>query len=80
VYALEATREVAEGFGDGVVGVEAVHLNEAAGRARYRDLRRGAGEHLPVPCVLLDGRLVSPNIPDQEDLREIIAAALASAP
>ena len=67
---------MADGFGDGIVAVEAVHLNEASGRSRYRELRRSAGVHLPVPCVLLDERLVFSNIPDQEDLREIITIEL----
>jgi hypothetical protein len=70
---------VARDFGEELVRVEVVHLNEEVGRSRYRDLRRSAGVHLPVPCVLLDGRLACPNIPDQTDLRDLITAALAGA-
>jgi hypothetical protein len=58
------------------VAVEVVTLKEAAGAVRYRELRRLAGEHLPVPCVLLDGRLVSPGIPEQEELRAVVQAVL----
>lgn len=64
-------------FGDGTVDVEVVTLKEAEGAARYRDLRREAGEHLPVPCVLVEGRLVAPGIPEQEELRAVFRDALA---
>jgi hypothetical protein len=68
---------VAGEFAEGVVEVEVVTLKERAGVERYRELRRSAGEHLPVPCVLLEGRLVSPGIPEQEDLRAVVVEALA---
>jgi hypothetical protein len=68
---------VAGEFAEGVVEVEVVTLKERVGAERYRELRRSAGEHLPVPCVLLEGRLVSPGIPEQEDLRALVAEALA---
>lgn len=64
-------------FGEGVVEVEVVTLKERAGAERYRDLRRLAGEHLPVPCVLVECRLVSPGIPEQDELRQVLADALA---
>lgn len=64
-------------FAEGVINVEVVILKERAGAERYRELRRIAGEHLPVPCVLLEGRLVSPGIPELEDLRAVLVAALA---
>lgn len=67
---------MAEEFGDNAVEVEVVTLKEPAGAARYRDLRRQAGVHLPVPCVLVDGRLVSPGIPEQDELREVFRSAL----
>ena len=54
-----------------------VILKEAAGAARYRDLRREAGEHLPVPCVLVEGTLAFPGIPEQEELRRVLAERLA---
>jgi hypothetical protein len=53
-----------------------VTLKEAAGAARYRELRREAGVHLPVPCVLIEGDLASPGIPEPEELRERVEAAL----
>ncbi|MHB9149065.1 MAG: hypothetical protein ACYC33_03100 [Thermoleophilia bacterium] len=65
-------------FGEGVVEVEVVTLKEREGAERYRELRRLAGEHLPVPCVLVECRLVSPGIPEQEELREVLADALAA--
>jgi hypothetical protein len=68
---------VAGEFAEGVIEVEVVTLKEWAGAERYRELRRIAGEHLPVPCVLLAGRLVSPGIPEPEDLRAAVRAALA---
>ncbi|MHB1344101.1 MAG: hypothetical protein ACYCX3_07050 [Thermoleophilia bacterium] len=61
------------------MSVEVVTLKEAAGAERYRELRRIAGEHLPVPCVLVECRLVSPGIPEQDELREHLAEALAAA-
>ena len=64
-------------FGEGVVEVEVVTLKEPAGAERYRELRQRAGEHLPVPCVLLECRLISPGIPEQDFLRERVAEALA---
>jgi hypothetical protein len=67
---------VAEEYGEGVVDVEVVTLKEAEGAERYRELRRLAGEHLPVPCVLVECRLVSPGIPEQDDLRACFDAAL----
>lgn len=75
MIAIDATREVTADFGDDVV-VEVVTLKEHAGAERYRELRRSAGEHLPVPCVLLEGHLVSPGIPEPEALREVIMEAL----
>lgn len=66
-------------FGEGVVEVEVVTLKERAGAERYRELRRLAGEHLPVPCVLVECRLVSPGIPEQEALRQVLADSLAVA-
>lgn len=64
-------------YGEGVVDVEVVTLKEAEGAERYRELRRLAGEHLPVPCVLVECRLVAPGIPEQEDLRARFDAAIA---
>ncbi len=66
-------------FGEDAVNVEVVTLKEAAGAERYRELRRIAGEHLPVPCVLVECRLVSPGIPEQDELREVLAEALIAA-
>lgn len=66
-------------FGEGTVAVEVVTLKEAAGAERYRELRRLAGEHLPVPCVLVECRLVSPGIPEQDELRQALSDALAAA-
>ncbi|MHB0980462.1 MAG: hypothetical protein ACYC5Q_10420 [Thermoleophilia bacterium] len=66
-------------FGEGAVEVEVVTLKDAAGAERYRELRRLAGEHLPVPCVLVECRLVSPGIPEQDELRKVLADALAGA-
>ena len=63
-------------FAEGEVAVEVVTLKEPAGAERYRELRRFAGQHLPVPCVLLEGRLVSPGIPEPDELREVIREAL----
>ena len=64
-------------FDEGAVDVEVVTLKEPEGAERYRELRRISGEHLPVPCVLVECRLVSPGIPEQEELRACFAAALA---
>ena len=64
-------------FAPGLVEVEVVTLKESAGAERYRDLRRAAGEHLPVPCVLLDERLISPGIPEPDELRAVVVGALA---
>jgi hypothetical protein len=68
---------VAAEFGEGAVAVEVVTLKEAAGAARYRELRRSAGEHLPIPCVLVEGRLVAPGIPEQDALRQALQSTLA---
>ena len=67
---------MATGFAEGLVEVEVVTLKEPAGAERYRELRRAAGEHLPVPCVLLEERLVSPGIPEPEELRADVVEAL----
>ncbi len=67
-------------FAEGEVAVEVVTLKEPAGAERYRELRRSAGQHLPVPCVLLEGRLVSPGIPEPDGLREVIREALLHGP
>lgn len=64
-------------FGEGAVAVEVVTLKEAAGAERYKELRRMAGVHLPVPCVLVECRLVSPGIPEQDELRQVLADTLA---
>ena len=64
-------------FAPGLVEVEVVTLKEPAGAERYRALRRAADEHLPVPCVLLDERLVSPGIPEPDALRAVVTGALA---
>jgi hypothetical protein len=71
---------VAAEFAEGEVAVEVVTLKEPAGAERYRELRRLAGQHLPVPCVLLEGRLVSPGIPEPGELREVIREALLHGP
>jgi hypothetical protein len=71
---------VAAEFAEGEVAVEVVTLKEPAGAERYRELRRSAGQHLPVPCVLLEGRLVSPGIPEPDGLREVIREALLHGP
>jgi hypothetical protein len=70
---------VAAEFAEGEVAVEVVTLKEAAGAERYRELRRSAAVHLPVPCVLVEGRLVSPGIPEPDELREVIREALRHA-
>jgi hypothetical protein len=70
---------VAAEFGEGTVEIEVVTLKDPAGAARYRDLRREAGEHLPVPCVLVEGRLVAPGIPEQDELRDVFRATLGTA-
>ena len=57
--------------------VEVVTLKDPVGAERYRELRRVAGQHLPVPCVLLEGRLVSPGIPEQDELRRVLREELA---
>lgn len=77
MIAIDATREVTAEFGDDVL-VEVVTLKEHEGAERYRELRRSAGEHLPVPCVLVEGRLVSPGIPEPEALRAVIVEALTA--
>lgn len=76
LIAIDATREVAAEFVEGEVAVEVVTLKEPAGAERYRELRRSAGQHLPVPCVLLEGHVVSPGIPEPDELREVIQEAL----
>lgn len=63
-------------FGEGAVEVEVVTLKEEAGAARYRDLRREVGEHLPVPSVIVEGKLYSGSIPEPDDLRAYLAAEL----
>ncbi len=65
-------------FGDEEVTVEVVTLKEAQGAERYRELRRDAGQHLPVPSVLLENRLIFSGIPEPEALRDVIVRALAS--
>lgn len=77
MIAIDATREVTSEFGDDVL-VEVVTLKEHEGAERYRELRRSAGQHLPVPCVLVEGRLVSPGIPEPEALRAVIVESLAA--
>jgi len=69
---------VAAEFGD-AFEVEVVTLKEMAGAARYRDLRRAAGVHLPIPCVLLEGSLISPGIPEPDELRDRLQQALDGA-
>jgi hypothetical protein len=76
MIAIDATREVAAEFSEGEVAVEVVTLKEPAGAERYRELRRSAGRHLPVPCVLLEGHLVSPGIPEPDEFRDVIQEAL----
>ena len=61
-----------------MVDVEVVTLKEVDGAERYRELRREAGVHLPVPCVLIEGRLAAASIPEQDDLRTAIEAALTA--
>ncbi len=61
---------------DGAVEVEVVTLKERRGAERYRELRRLAGVHLPIPCVLLEAGLVSEGIPEQDALRAVVGAAL----
>jgi hypothetical protein len=68
---------VAAEFAQGLVEVEVVTLKEHAGADRYRELRRAAGVHLPVPCVLLVERLVAPGIPEPGELRAGVEGALA---
>jgi len=80
MIAIDATREVVAEFAEGEVAVEVVTLKERAGAERYRELRRSAGQHLPVPCVLLEGHLVSPGIPEPDQLREVIREALLHGP
>ncbi|GAB4259086.1 MAG: hypothetical protein Kow00122_16610 [Thermoleophilia bacterium] len=63
----------------GAVTVEVVTLKEPQGAERYRELRRRAGEHLPVPCVLVNGALAFPGIPEQDQLRRILAERLGTA-
>ena len=80
LIAIDATREVAAEFAEGEVAVEVVTLKEPVGAERYRELRKTAGRHLPVPCVLLEGQLVSPGIPEPDELREVIREALLHGP
>lgn len=80
LIAIDATREVTAEFAEGEVAVEVVTLKEPVGAERYRELRRSAGRHLPVPCVLLEGHLVSPGIPEPDELREVIREALLHGP
>ena len=66
----------------GRVGVEVVTLKEREGAERYRELRRAAGMHLPVPCVLIEGRLVSrghPGAGGAAGAADAVGRSLASA-
>jgi len=74
-YAIAAVEYVSESY-EGRIEVQVVETKEPEGAARYFDLCRMNGMTLPVPGILMAGRLVFDRIPGPDELCQALDAAL----
>jgi thiol-disulfide isomerase/thioredoxin len=75
-YAIAAVEYVSE-FYEGRIEVKVLETKRRADAIRYLELTRLLGGRLPVPAILLEGRLVFDTIPGPDELRRVLDQALA---
>jgi len=73
-YCISAVRYAAQGMPR--VRVKVVQTKRAAGARRYLELAAAHGGGLPVPSVIIAGRLAFEAIPEAGALSKALAAAL----
>jgi len=61
---------------EGRIEVKVVETKKPEGAARYFDLCRMNGMTLPVPAILMAGRLVFDRVPGPDELCQALDAAL----
>ncbi len=74
-YCIAAVEHVAADF-PGRLEVRVVETKREADAERYLELCRSHGKNLPMPSVLIQGRLAFQGIPEAGELRERLNAAL----
>ena len=57
----------------GAITWEAVDALSRSGAKRYQELRQQAGKEIPVPAVLVDGRIAFDCMPKADDLTSLLA-------
>ena len=57
---------------------ETVITKELIGAKRYAELSKSRGRPMPVPSIILDGKLVFDSIPSVEELRECLTGYIQS--
>jgi hypothetical protein len=75
-YAVAAVDYVAEDYA-GRIEVRVIETKHPAGARRYLELCSTHGERLPMPSILLDGRVAFRNVPGPDDLSQALDEALA---
>ncbi|MBI5250217.1 MAG: hypothetical protein HY912_12045 [Desulfomonile tiedjei] len=74
-YAIAAVEYVSEDYLDRIE-IKIVETKQRKDASRYLDLCRGYGSLLPVPSILIEGKLVFDDIPGPEELRRVLDEAL----
>ncbi len=74
-YAIAAVEYVSESY-EGRIEVKVVETKRSEDAARYFDLCRINGRKLPVPAILIAGKLVFDQIPGPDELCRVLDAAL----
>ncbi len=74
-YAIAAVEYVSEDY-QGRIEIRIVETIRRRDARRYLDLCRSSGGLLPVPSILIEGRVVFEGIPGPEELRRALDTAL----
>ncbi len=74
-YAIAAVEYVSESY-TGRIEVRVVETKKAADVLRYEELCRLNGRRLPMPAILLVGRMAFDRIPGPDELTEALDKAL----
>jgi len=75
-YAIAAVEYVAESY-ESRIEVKVVEIKKREDAARYFDLCRINGRKLPVPSILIAGKLVFDRIPGPDELSRVLDSALS---
>ncbi|MFC1836756.1 hypothetical protein ACFL2Q_18860 [Thermodesulfobacteriota bacterium] len=78
-YAITTVELVAEDYQGTVEIKPVVRRGNRENAERYMELCKTNGRHLPVPTILIDGRVIFTDVPTPEELRSAIDEARTAA-